>query len=175
MHQTWQTRSVSTRTYCSLNTVQCKNDFLKHFSWQKIATEDPYYLDLTIDWSHVFSHFITSPGGGGHSYCRGDADVRLQWPPIFSAAVTQWPRNFGDCLCCHPKTPTFFDEMRALRSLLPKDPLFFALCCHRRLLLFQFIDKLIISAIFHDFFFFAIPAFKALTERSKVTFSPNVP
>ena len=27
--------------------------------------------------------------GGGHSHYRGDADVRLQRPPIFSVAVTQ--------------------------------------------------------------------------------------
>ena len=35
----------------------------------------------------------------------------------------------------------------------------------------NFIDKLII----YDDFFFQIPAFKALTERSKVTFSSNAP
>ena len=55
-------------------------------------------------------------------------------PPIFSAAVTQWPFIFADCLCCHPKTPHFLCEMWALRSLSPKDPLFFAFGCHRKLL-----------------------------------------
>ena len=83
-------------------------------------------------------------------------DERFQRPPISSAAVTQRPHIFG--------------EMWALRTLSPKDPLFFAFGCHRKLLCLNFIDKLIIFAIFDDFFF-QIAAFKALSERSKVTFS----
>ena len=73
-----------------------------------------------------------------------------------------------------PKDPTFFGEMWALRSLSPKDPLFFAFGCHRKLLFVSISStNLIIFAIFDIFFSNALPAFKALTERSKVTFSPN--
>ena len=64
--------------------------------------------------------------------------------------------------------------MWALRSLSPKakTPYFLHLAATGRYFLFQF--RLIIFAIF-DNFFFQIPAFKAFTERSKVTFSPNAP
>ena len=97
---------------------------------------------------------------GGHSCYGGDVDVRLQRPPIFSAAVTQWPHISG--------------EMWALRSVSPKDPLFFAFGCHRKLL---FVSISLTSWSFLPFstIFFQIPAFKALTERSKVTFSPKAP
>ena len=71
--------------------------------------------------------------GGGHSHCGGDADVRLQRPPMFSAAVTQWPHIFADCLCCHPKTHIFWWNVGS-SSLSPKDPIFFAFGCHSKLL-----------------------------------------
>ena len=37
------------------------------------------------EWSQISS----VARGGGHSHYGGDMDVRLQRPPIFSAAVTQ--------------------------------------------------------------------------------------
>ena len=47
----------------------------------------------------------------------GDADVRLQRPPIFSAA---------DCLCCHQKTPHFLVKCEFFNRSHPNlDPLFF--------------------------------------------------
>ena len=65
--------------------------------------------------------------------------------------------------------------MWALRSLSPKDPLFFCIRLPQEATFcFNFIDKLIIFAIFASFFL-QIPAFKALTEISKVTFSSNAP
>ena len=91
-----------------------------------------------------------------HSHYGGDADVRLQRPPIFSAAVTQWPHIFADCLCCcHPKIstcPTFFGDM--CTGLFNRYHLFFAFGCHRKLL-FVLISSTNWSffAIFDHFFF----------------------
>ena len=82
--------------------------------------------------------------------------------------------------CCHPIT-TYFCW---LSLLSPKDPTFFGEM-HLHLLflhtpvtgsyfLFQFHRQIDRFCHFQRFFL-QIPAFKALTERSKVTFSPNAP
>ena len=111
---------------------------------------------------------------GGHSHYGGDTDVRLQRPPIFSATVTQWPHIFAHCPCCHPKTPHFLVKCGLFDHSHPKTPYFFCIWLQQEATFcFNFIDKLIIFAIFDDFV--QIPAFKAFTERSKVTFLPNTP
>ena len=100
-----------------------------------------------------FEKFVSLEEGKirGHYHYGGDADVRLQRPPIFSAAVTQWPHIFADRLCCHPlKDPTFFGEMWASIALTQRPPIRLP---QEAFFCFNFIDKLIIFAIFDDFFF----------------------
>ena len=94
------------------------------------------------------------PGAGGHCYYGGDVDVRLQRPPIFSAAVTQWPHIFADCLCCHPKTPHFLWNVGSLMALTQRPPIFCIRLPQEATFCFNFIDKLIIFAIFNNFIFF---------------------
>ena len=72
--------------------------------------------------------------------------------------------------CCHPMTPYFC----WLSLLSPKDPTFFVKCglfhcSHPKTPL---CDKSFLPFLM---FFLQIPAFRALTDRSKVTFSPNAP
>ena len=117
-----------------------------------------------------------------HSHYGGDADIRLQRPRMLSpndpivllivSAVTQWPHIFADYLCCHPKTPYFWWNVSSSIALTQRPPIFW-LWLPQKLLLFVSISSTNWSFSMIFFFFLQIPPFKALTERSKVTFSPN--
>ena len=101
---------------------------------------------------------------GGHSHYGGDVDVKLQRPTIFSAAVTQWPRIFADCLCCHPKTPHFWWNVGSSITLIQRT-VFLHSAATGSYFLFQFHRQIDNFCHFRQFFFFfQIPAFKALTE-----------
>ena len=119
----------------------------------------------------MFTEVSDSIGGGGHS--GGDTEAAPK-PPYFQCWSHPMTPYFADCLCCHPKTPHCFCKMWALRSLSPKDPLFFAFSCHRKLL---FVSVSSTNNHFCHFWqsFLHIPAFKALTERSKVTYYHPMP
>ena len=91
------------------------------------------------------THFGTTPGhaerfllGGGHSHYGGDADVGLQRAPVFSAAITQCPHIFADCLCCHPKTPHFLVKCGLFDRSHPKTPYFLHSAATGSYFLFQF-------------------------------------
>ena len=75
---------------------------------------------------------------GGQSHYGGDADVRLQRPPIFSVAVSQWPHIFADCLCYHPKSPHFLVKCGLFDRSHPKTPYILHLAVTWSYFLFQF-------------------------------------
>ena len=85
---------------------------------------------------------------GGVLPLGGDADVRLQRPPIFSAAVTQWPHIFAGCFCCHPKIPHFWWNVGSLIAFTQRPPIFCIRLPQEATFCFNFIYKLIIFAIF---------------------------
>ena len=95
-------------------------------------------------------------------------------PPIFSAAVTQWPHIFADCLCCHPKTQQFLVKCELFNRSHLKTPYFLHSTATGSYFLFQFHWQIDHFCHFWQFSL-QIPAFKVLTERLKVTFSPNAP
>ena len=111
----------------------------------------------------------------GHSHYGGDADVRLQRPPFFQCCP--WLSLLS------PKDPTFLVKcgLFADRSH-PKTTYFFACGCHRKLLFvsisstnWSFLPFSTFFFCFVLFCFFQFPAFKALTERSKVIHSHPMP
>ena len=120
-------------------------------------------------------HMCGGGGGGTLPLCRWHGCKAPETPyfqccmlspndPIFLlivSAVTQRPHifrwNVGSSIALTQRPPIFY-------IWLPQEATF----C------FNFIDKLIIFFTFLTILF-QIPAFKVLTERSKVTFSPNAP
>ena len=95
--------------------------------------------------------------------------------PIFSAAVTQCPHIFANCLCCHPKTPHFLVKHGPFNRSHPKTPYFMHLAATGSYFLFQLHRQVGYFCHFWRFLCVQIPTYKGLTERSKVTFSPNAP
>ena len=92
----------------------------------------------------------------GHSHYGADADVRLQ-RPLFSALLSPNDPVFLLIVSAVTQRPhIFWWNVGSSIALTQRPPI-----------------RHIIFAIFDDFL--QIPAFKTLTERSKVTFSPNAP
>ena len=73
-----------------------------------------------------------------------------------------------------PKDPTFWWNVDPLITSHPKTPYFLHSAATGSYFLFQFLRQIDHFCHFCHFFF-QIPAFKALTERSEVTFSPSAP
>ena len=114
-----------------------------------------------------FEKFVSLEEGKirGHYHYGGDADVRLQRPPIFSAAVTQWPHIFADRLCCHPlKDPTLFGEMWASIALTQRPPIRLP---QEAFFLFQFHRQIDHFCHFRRFFFFKFLLLKHVKRSLK--------
>ena len=94
------------------------------------------------------------PPPGGHSHYGGDADVRLQRPPIFSAAVPNDP-IFLLIVSAVTQRPHIFGEMWALViALTQRPPIFCIRLPQEATFCFNLIDKLIIFAILYVLFCF---------------------
>ena len=124
-----------------------------------------------------------------------------QWPHIFAECLCCHPKTPHFLVKCelfdrsHPKTPYFLHSAVTGSYFLFQFHRQIDHFCHfRRLFLFCFCFFVFVFVFFcfvfvfvfvclfvclfvfvFVFFNFQIPAFKALTERSKVTFSPNAP
>ena len=93
------------------------------------------------------------PRGGGHSHYGGDADVRLQRLPIFSAAVTQWPIFLLIVSAVTKRPHIYWWNVGSSIALTQKTPIFCIWLPQEATFWFNFINKLIIFAIFDSFFF----------------------
>ena len=107
------------------------------------------------DWKFLdFAKFPPGWGGGGeHSHYGGDADVRLQRLPIFSAAVTQWPIFLLIVSAVTKRPHIFWWNVGSSIALTQRPPIFCIRLPQEATFCFNFIDKLIIFAIFDSFFF----------------------
>ena len=72
--------------------------------------------------------------------------------PIFSAAVTQWPHIFADCLCSHSKTPHFLVKCGFFNRSHPKTPYFLHSAATGSYFLFQFHWQIDFFCRFRRFF-----------------------
>ena len=97
------------------------------------------------------SGFCQISPGGGHSHYGGDADVRLQRLPIFSAAVTQWPIYLLIVSAVTKRSHIFWWNVGSSIALTQRPPIFCIRLPQEATFCFNFIDKLIIFAIFKIF------------------------
>ena len=75
---------------------------------QILRRKQTFYFFLMLNYLvHAVTPYFCPGGGGGHSHYGGDADVRLQRPPIFSVAATQWP-HFCWLSLLSPNEPHIF-------------------------------------------------------------------
>ena len=118
-----------------------------------------HVVKLSIS-SQIFNateNFLILPnfprGGGGHSHYGGDADVRLQRLPIFSAGVTQWPIFLLIVSAVTKRLHIFLVKCGLFDHSHPKTPILCIRLPQEATFCFNFIDKLIIFAIFNVFFF----------------------
>ena len=102
--------------------------------------------------------------------------TRLQRPPIFSAVMLS-PNDpvFLLIVSAVTQRPNIFWWNVGFLIALTQRPPIFAFGCHRKLLFVSISSTNWSFLPFLTICFLQIPAFKALTERFKVTFSPNAP
>ena len=94
--------------------------------------------------------------------------------PLFSALLSPNDPIFLLIVSAvsHPKTPHFLVKCGLFNRSHPKTPYFLHSAATGSYFLFQFHQQIDHFCHFRQFFLLQIPAFKALTERTKVTFSP---
>ena len=148
---TTQTNGNLTFLYTVTSHFLWKMSFLKEIAMQRYSK----YRWIQVKFATHLGCMMKTYSGGIRGWAWGNSSQSEALPPPPHAGVLslwRWCRckapkaPYFQC-CCLPLTPyfcwlsllllkdlTFFGEMWALRSLSPKDPLFFAFDCHRKLL-----------------------------------------